>query len=325
MLRRLLIALALLAGVLTPVSGALAGEAAAAGSIGIRLVDVPVDDRDDPRARLYIVDRLAPGTVIHRRIEVSNTTAAPVSVAVYAGAATIGRGTFAFAPGREPNELTTWTSMGQDVLRLEPGASALDTVTIAVPRDASAGERYGVIWAETAAPPPAGGGVTLINRVGVRVYLSIGAGGGEPASFTIDGLRATRPSGGRPAVVADVHNTGGRALDIAGNLALSRGPGGLRAGPFPARLGTTLAPGDTAPVTVLLGEELPDGPWRARIALRSGLVERAVAATLSFPRAAEAGTARSRQVAIGIGIAGFLLLAAVALLLMRRRRASRRS
>ncbi len=302
----------------------LAGEAAAAGSIGIRLVDVPVDDRDDPRARLYIVDRLAPGTVIHRRIEVTNTTAAPVSVAVYPGAATIAKGTFAFAAGREPNELTTWTSMGRDVLRLEPGASALDTVTIAVPRDASAGERYGVIWAETAAPAPAGGGVTLINRVGVRVYLSIGAGGGAPANFTIDGLRATRSSAGRPAVLADVHNTGGRALDIAGNLTLSRGPGGLRAGPFPARLGTTLAPGDAAPVTVLLGEELPDGPWRARIALQSGLVERAAVATLSFPRQAEGGTPRSRQIAIGI--AAVLLLAALAQLAVRlRRRASQRS
>src|SRR5688572_30162225 len=42
--------------------------AEATGSIGIRLVDAPVTARDDPRAQIYIVDHLAPGTVITRRI-----------------------------------------------------------------------------------------------------------------------------------------------------------------------------------------------------------------------------------------------------------------
>ena len=49
----------------------------AAGGIGLRLVDAPATARDDPRAQVYIVDHLAPGTVIHRRIEVSNTHAPP--------------------------------------------------------------------------------------------------------------------------------------------------------------------------------------------------------------------------------------------------------
>src|SRR5260221_2820732 len=48
------------------------------GSIGLRLVDVPTGARDDPRARLYVFDHLLPRTVIHRRIDVSNTTASTV-------------------------------------------------------------------------------------------------------------------------------------------------------------------------------------------------------------------------------------------------------
>ena len=48
---------------------------------------------------------------------------------------------------------------------------------IDVPVDASAGERYAVVWAEVSAPASAAGGVTLVNRVGVRVYLSVAPGG----------------------------------------------------------------------------------------------------------------------------------------------------
>jgi hypothetical protein len=322
-MRRILIALALVAGVLAPAAGV--GAPAAAGGIGIRLVDVPAHARDDPRARLYIVDRLAPGTVIHRRVEVTNTSRSSASVTVYPAAAMIRRGTFGFAAGHAPNELTTWTSVSRGTLRLEPGGRAFDTVTITVPRDASAGERYAVIWAETAAPAPAGGGVTLVNRVGVRIYLSIGAGGGASSNFTIGSLRASRSSAGQPVVVADVHNTGGRALDIAGNLTLSDGPGALSAGPFPAQLGTTLAPGDAASVTVNLDKELPDGPWRARMALRSGLIERTAVAAISFPHppgAPEAGASASHRLTLALGAVLILLIALALLLVIRRRRVS---
>ena len=70
-----------------------------------------------------------------------------------------------------------------------------------------------------------------------------------------------------------------------GTLELSAGPGGLSAGPFPASLGVTLAIGDTEPVTILLDKRLPAGPWDARIALRSGLLERSGRATITFPDA----------------------------------------
>ena len=46
---------------------------------------------------------------------------------------------------------------------------------------------------------------------------------------------------------------------MTGTLTLTGGPGGLTAGPFPVALGTTLAPGDSAPVTATLDQQLPDG------------------------------------------------------------------
>jgi hypothetical protein len=79
-------------------------------------------------------------------------------------------------------------------------------------------------------------------------------------------------------------------------------------------------------VTVRLDRQLPDGPWRARIALRSGLTERTGAATIRFPHqpsAAQPVEEQSGRLTLLI-VGGLVLLAAAALLLpIRHRRASR--
>lgn len=258
------------------------------GGIGVRLLDSPAATAEDPRARLYIIDHLAPGTSIERRIEVTNTTATRAAIRLYAAGAEIDDGTFVGDPGDSPNELSTWNVVRPDNLDLDTGAHANVTVTITVPSDAAPGERYAVVWAEVRSDAASDGGVEQINRVGIRQYLSVGPGGPPAADFTIDSLTALRSPDGSPLVLATVHNTGGRALDMAGELELLDGPGGLHAGPFPASLGSSLAIGDSGQVVISLDEQIPDGPWEATITLRSGLLERTAQATLAFPRAGSA-------------------------------------
>jgi hypothetical protein len=268
---------------LSPTPGRATHGADATGSIGIRLVDAPVSARDDPRAKVYIVDHLRPGTVITRRIEVSNTTGSTARIQLYAAAASIEKSSFLGAAGHTANDLSTWTSVAPGEPDVPAGGKLTPTVTIAVPADAAPGEQYGVVWAEARSAPNAGGGVTQVSRVGLRLYVSVGFGGAPAAAFTIDTLTAQRSPGGMPTVVAAVHNTGGRALDMNGSMELRNGPGGLNAGPFPASLGTTLPIGATEPVTIALDKALPDGPWDARITLRSGLLEESATASLIFP------------------------------------------
>jgi hypothetical protein len=282
-----LIAQSLLAGLVVPAFGLAAGPRpliTGLESIGIRLVAPAPGAGDDPLGRSYIVARLAPGTSIRRSVEISNSTRSNAKVAVYPAAAGLSRGRFGFAPGKSRNELSRWTSVSRPVLRLPAGEKASETLTITVPKNASSGERYAVVWAQVSAPAPATGGVTLVNRVGVRIYLSIGPGGAPPASFAIGRVTATRAANGDLLVVAPIHNGGGRTLDIGGTLSLSNGPGGLRAGPFPVRLGTVLAPHTTEPGIVRLDRRLPLGPWRAQIQLASGQVLRSAVATITFPR-----------------------------------------
>ncbi|KLL11381.1 peptidase [Protofrankia coriariae] len=334
-MRRVLTTLAVLvAGMLIPATSALTAPARAAdsqpGSIGIRLLDAPTNERDNPRARIYIVDYLPLGAVIHRHIEVTNKSGSEARLTVYPGAASVENGTFNIAAGRTPNDLTTWISLDPGTLVLPPGASAPVTATITVPRDASPGERYAGIWAETTAPASQDKGVVEVNRVGIRVYLAVGPGGPPAPNFTIDSLTPKRLSDGRPALTAQVHNTGGRALDMSGELTLTEGPGGLNTRPFPAKLGTTLAPGQTEPVTVVLDSQLPDGPWKARIHLKSGLTEQSAQATVTFPRRPGAAvpvkttSTASRNYLIGAIDIAVLLLAPLGFTILRRnRRASR--
>jgi hypothetical protein len=295
-----------------------------AGQIGIRLLQVPTSELSDPRARSYIIDRLAPGTVIHRKFAVANLGSAPARVSVYPAAATISQGAFHFAAGRTQNEMTTWVSVSRGALTLAPHASATLEVTIAVPRDAPSGEQYGVIWAQESSSGT--GNVSLVSRVGIRIYLSVGSGGAPPAAFTLGTPAASRTSAGIPVVRVPVRNTGGRALDIRGTLQLSGGPGDVSAGPFPASAPITIAPGQSGQDTFTLSSKLPDGPWQASFTMVSGLLTKTEKVTLDFA-GGPATAARNRSpfpvLPVAAGIAALVLLAAAALLLIRSRRTRR--
>jgi len=319
-----------LTGVFASLAGAVDTPSPATGGIGLRLTDVPAAELSNPRDRIYIVEHVHAGTVIDRRIEVSNTTSSAWHVVLYPAAATIANGSFIGAAGDDQNALSTWTSVSPDAADVPSDSSVMATVRIAVPIGTTSGERYGAVWAQVSSGPTAGGGITQVSRVGIRIYLSVGSGGAPASDFTIESLTAERSSTGEPLVLASVHNTGALALDMSGTLQLSAGPGGLRAGPFPASLGTTLAIGDTEPVTIALNSQIPAGPWDARITLESGLLQRSAQATITFPKVGAAPPVKVVSVRSGwllfvvIGLVIFFLLS-VGVLIVTLRRLRRRT
>lgn len=96
-------------------------------------------------------------------------------------------------------------------------------------------------------------------------------------------MRPQRTEDGDARVVAEVRNTGERAIDLRGALSLSDGPDSLSAGPFRVTDGPTLAPGNRGNVVVMLSGRLPDRPWKFRLTLQSGTITRTATGSLTFP------------------------------------------
>jgi hypothetical protein len=329
LVRRFLGSFMLVTAVLTVAAAALttalAGSAQAVSGpgparFGIRLVDIPVAEADNPRAYRYIIDHLNPGTTIRRRVQIANLSASAARITVFPDAATIRGGYFIGDVGQTPSDLTTWITMNRHSLSLAPKARAMVTVTIQVPPTASPGNLYGVIWAQESSLGKSSSGINLIeaNRVGIRIYLSVGPGGPPPVNFDITSITATRSARGQRLVLAQVHNTGGQAIDASGSLKLTDGPGGLTAGPY-QETGVTLAPGQSEPIKVVLSKQLPNGPWRAMIDLTSGITHRSAEATIDFSPAAGANR---RYLIIAAILIVLVLLAGLTVWFIRRNRRS---
>ncbi|MBM4490415.1 hypothetical protein MWT96_12190 [Prescottella equi] len=318
---------AVIAAVSVPASALAAPDQATPdGSIGVRLLDAPVALKDDPRALRYIVDNLPPGTTVTRHVMMSNDTGAPAQIDVYAGAARVADGTFALGEPGETNALSSWISVDRPTVDLADGEQAEVAVTIAVPQDAPEVEQYAVIWASHKAP--ASNGITNESRVGVRVYLSVGPGNGPPADFTISSLTPRRTADGLASVVASVTNTGGRAVDLAGTLNLSGGPGGLSAGPIDSAV-ATIAPGEDGEVVIAVPDSvaLPAGPWKADVELESGIIKHDTSATLTFPDKGDgesvgASDSTSWPLIAGIVVAVLAVAGVGGYLVVRKRRPS---
>jgi hypothetical protein len=296
--------------------------------IGIRLLEAPENRRDDPRARRFIVDHVNAGTSFTRGIEISNGTDRDVTIALYSAAASLDNGEFIPASGHTQNELSQWVTISPATLTIPQGGHAGAKVTVAVPGDATPGERYAVALAELP-PPPGQGLVGLASRVGIRVYLSVGPGSEPPTDFKLETFEPINQDG-RPGVSIHSCNTGGRALDLGGSLKLEEGPGGSSAGPFNSTQPATISPGDCQDLKILLDPKLPRGPWKATATLRSGTREKASEARITFPPPGGKGktipahdTAQTSDAPFIAALAVLLVLASGGLLwfaLKRRRR-----
>ncbi|HTU73072.1 MAG TPA: hypothetical protein VMG38_06095 [Trebonia sp.] len=295
-------------------------------NFGVRLVDVPVDEKNNPRALRYIIDARPAGTVIQRRIMIINDEPRTARFTVYPGAAVITGGRFVGGPGHAGNELTRWITVQHPSVTVGPGQSVLDLVTIRVPLNASHKEHYGAIWTQQSRLSWYGrhAAIRQIARVGIRIYLAV-TNGVPPTRFTITALTARRAASGQPMVFAHVKNTGARAVDLTGQLRLTDGPGGRTAGPFSQQQLVTLAPGQAGTVIFALPARLPDGPWTAAVTLVSGLNMTTARTSVVFGvhLAAASWTSEASLMWGGGMLLGGIVIAAV--IITRVRRPRRRS
>ncbi len=261
------------------VSAAPTRPLAVASGIGVKLVDLPPSSAASPFTRAYITGTFPAGARLTADVEVSNSTTRRQTISIYPAAARMRAGAFSFGAGRATNELSRWTSVSRSRVQLDPGMATIVAVRVRIPANASRGERYSVVWASVSAPGETS--VRLVNRVGVRMYLSVG--GAAPPRYTISTPRASRTPRGAPRVTATIRNTGPSTITVSGSMTLSHGPGGLRVGPFGITLSHPLAPGESRRIALQLTSQLPRGPWRVAVALMSGPTRHSATTVMTFP------------------------------------------
>ena len=326
-MRRMLgvLALTAAAGISFP-SAAVAATALTAIStpqtFGIRLVGVLPSEQGSITAFLH------PGMTIRRRLKIENHESRTATFTVYPAAAHLSHGKFLTDPGAARSELTTWIRVAKPAVRLRPGKSTTDLITIKVPHIATIGEHYGVIWVQQAEQAHRGKKVHVaeVTRVGMSMFLTIGRGGVPPTKFVIGIIRG-HDSTNRTWLTALVRNTGQRAVELSGSVSLTDGPGGTTAGPFRELQVVVLAPGQIAPVLFVPPRGLPAGQWLAKIKLVSGFTTETASAPVKLGNGSAAGAISSRAIEIAGVIVGLVLvgclLAALRLRQNRRPRALR--
>lgn len=244
-MRVLLTVVAVLAGVLP--AGAVAAaptptpspsaSAPSAGSAPLTWGVAP-SSRKGPDGRAAFTYKLDPGAELTDYAGISNYSAQPITVDVYASDAfTTPSGGFDLLPAaKPPTDVGTWVAFEARYRRLViPSKSRVDVpFRLTVPRNATPGDHAGGIVASIAEPGTDADGnrVRVDRRVGARVYLRV-TGELAPA-FTVERLDAgydgtLNPfTGGTVTATYRVRNTGNVRLtgtprvSVAGLFGLGR-------------------------------------------------------------------------------------------------------
>lgn len=246
---------ALAVGLLAPGDSARAAEN---GEFSLR----PVRPADTPdRERSYVVRTVAPGASFDDRLEARNPTDSPLDLVVEpVDAAVTPDGSF--APGTTTTAEGGWLRVTPDRLRVPARGSVRVALRVVVPADAAPGDHIAAVVVRKA-EAPSGSGVQVVNRVGVRVYLTVTppAAPAPRRAFEFRGLRWT----GNRTFEADVANVGDLLVEPLGTLTIARGD-------FDTTVDVpvlgTVPPGQVLTLPVRANGALEPGTYEARLRLR---------------------------------------------------------
>ena len=190
------------------------------------------------KARQSFDYKVDPGTQIQDSVIVANRGASPADFLIYATDARndFDTGDFGLLTRDEkPGDVGGWIKTASDKITLQPGEQANIPFTLLIPSDATPGDHVGgIVAAVLTTTTKDGSTITLEQRVGARVYLTVS--GTPKVGVDATGLVAGFTPEWNPfapgtmSVSYDVRNTGNIRMDINQKVDI--------AGPFGIPLGT---------------------------------------------------------------------------------------
>lgn len=194
----------------------------------------------------YSVD---PGTQIVDSVVITNRGATAADFVIYATDAMneFETGAFGLLKSDEtPVDAGAWITTASETLTLQPGTEAIVPFNLLVPSDAAPGDHVaGIVAAVLTKGEQDGAAVTLEQRVGARVYLTVS--GVPDAGVEASGVTAGFNAALNPFAPGDVDlsytvsNTGNVRLDVNQSVAVT-GPFGIPLAEFTPEPMTDLLP-----------------------------------------------------------------------------------
>ncbi|GAA0463121.1 hypothetical protein Ade02nite_29820 [Paractinoplanes deccanensis] len=210
-----------------------------------------------PNGRPALDYKLDPGATLTDHVAVTNHSARPLTLRLYASDAftTAGGGFDLLAGTTKPTGAGSWIRLGRTTVTLPKSSRVIVPLTLTVPANATPGDHAaGVVASLTSGT---GESFTVDHRVGTRVYLRV-TGPVRPA-LSITDVHLTTSTPWNPLALPRLTAT--FTIANTGNVRLSARPSARAAGPF--GIGATTAAG--APVA----EILPGGSVRTSVRLDS--------------------------------------------------------
>lgn len=196
-----------------------------------------------------------PGTQIIDSVLITNSGSTAAEFLIYATDAINEYETGAFSLLKrdvEPTDVGAWITPASDKLTIEPGQQATVPFNLLVPSDATPGDHVaGIVAAVITKSEQEGSVVTIEQRVGARVYLSV-SGVPEVGAETVGLVSGFSPSlnpfaPGTVSVSYDVRNTGNLRMDVNQAVQIN-GPLGIPLGTYTPDPLTELLPRQTVRV-----------------------------------------------------------------------------
>lgn len=204
----------------------------------------------------YSVD---PGTQIVDSVLITNQGTTTADFLIYATDAIneVDTGAFGLLKRDEtPTDVGAWISLASEKLTLDPGMQATVPFNLLVPSDAAPGDHVaGIVASVLTQGTDDGAAVTLEQRVGARVYLTVS--GVREASAEVSGVTSAYSASWNPfgpgelTARYDVTNTGNIRLDV-NQAVIVTGPFGIPLGEIEPEPISELLPRQTVRVSATL-------------------------------------------------------------------------
>jgi hypothetical protein len=254
-------AVAVVAAVIVVWGGVLSARAATPGGYSVRPVEI---DQKDPATRAYFKPVLKPGETTTLHVEVTNRASNVLRLRVDAVDGLTGQTSGAvYANRQDPlHKAGTWVTPAEHEIEISALGKQTVAFTVAVPRDARAGDHVAGIAFENEAVQSSGSGFSVKQVIREVVGIQIRVPGVASTHLTIGSLGLqSLPGTAFASVIVNLSNTGELLCKPALTVTLHSPNGDARS---VSRQLDTILPGDTIAYPLPWPDSLAAGKYVAR-------------------------------------------------------------